>query len=230
MATLAQLRTRIRQRSNNEHTNGQFVTDAELTSLINVSYKDLYGTLVDYSLHRAESTSSITATGAASYALPTDVYSVLNVYRVENGRRTRLPRHSDRLKPGTLDTGDACTYRVRGSSVVFNPTPASGSYEVEYIPVPNDLVDDDDELDGVLAWEEYVVIEVAMKVLLKEGSVQEADALKNERERLLKRIENQASASEFTETRLVENVRSPSMLDHDEGSWYPRRGYRGPIY
>ncbi len=230
MATLAQIRTRIRQRSNNEHTNGQFVTDAELTGLINVSYKDLYGTLVDYSLHRSETTYPVTANGAASYSLPADLYALLNVYLVENGCRTRLPRHSDRQRPDTNNNGTASSYRVRGSSLVFDTVPASGSYEVDYIPVPADLSADIDELDAVLAWDEYVVVDVSIKVLQKEGSLEEANMLMSERERILRRIENQANASEFTETRIIEDVRNDVAWNRrDEGDW-PRRGFRGPLW
>jgi hypothetical protein len=227
MATLTQMITRVRQRSNNEYTNGQFVTDAELTGLINVAYKDLYGTLVEHSLHRAESTDTITATGATSYSLEADLYAVLNVYLVESGRRTRLPRHSDRLKPGTLDVGTAQSYRVRGSSIVFYPTPASGTYEVDYIPVPSDLSAGSDELDGVLGWEEYVVLDVAIKVLRKEGSLEEAEALVRDRDRLLSRIEDQANLVEFSESVVISNNRE--NYGPDEGAFWPRRGYRGSI-
>lgn len=216
----------MRQRTNNEHTSGAFVTDTELTGLINVSYKDLYGTLVEHALHRAEETETYTADGSTSYNLPSDLYSVLNVYWVTDGRRIRLARHSDRLKPGTSDTGDAVTYRVRGSTLVFFPTPESGTYELEYIPVPGDLVADASTLDGVLGWEEYVVLDVSIKVLVKEGSLAEAELLRAERERLLRRIEAQASRDEFTETRVVENVNGSAF---EEGSFWPRRGYRGPL-
>lgn len=227
MATLAQLRTRVRQRSNNEHTNGQFVTDGELNGLINVAYKDLYGTLVEKSLHRTETTQTVTATGATSYALNADLYSLLNVYWVENGYRRRLRRFSDRAKPGSADVGVASTYRVKGSTVVFWPNPSSGTYEIDYIPVPGDLVADEDVLDGVLAWEEYVVLEAATQVLQKEGLTEEANSLRSDRDRILQRIENQASLVEFSETRVIENTTSGSDLS--EGTWWPRRGYRGSI-
>lgn len=227
MSTLAQVRTRIRQRSNNEHTNGQFVTDAELTGLINVSYKDLYGTLVDFSLHRAETTYTVTADGSSSYALPVGLYAVLNVYRVDNGCRTRLPRHSDRQRPDANNSGPAASYRMRGSSIVFDTVPSSGTYEIDYIPSPGDLSADADTLDAVLAWDEYVVVDVAIKVLQKEGSLEEAAMLMQERERILRRIENQANAAEFTESRVVEDVRD--YRQRDEGD-FPRRGYRGPLW
>lgn len=228
MATLAQIQTRIRQRSNNEYTNGQFVTDAELTGLINVSYKHLYGTLVEHSMHRSETTYTITATGAATYDLPDNLFSLLNVFRYENARyRYRLSRFSDRMKPGPADQGDASHYRVRGSALVLWPNPTSGTYEVEYIPIPEDLSADDDELDGILGWEEWVVLDVSSKVLVKEGSLEEAQLCMQERDALLRKIEDQANLAEFSETRVIENVRGGGY--RDEGDWWPRGGYRGPL-
>lgn len=229
MATLAQMRTRVRQRTNNEHTNGQFVTDAELNGLINVAYKQLYATLVAHSMHRTESTTTITANGATSYALAADLYSLLNVYRNENGYRYRLERYSDRYKPGTAETGVASHYRVRGSNVILYPTPASGTYEVEYIPVPAELSADIDELDGVLAWEEYVVLDASFRVLHKEGSLEEAMLCREERDAMLRRIEDQAEMAEFTESRVIENVDGGSPW-RDEGDFWPRKGYRGPLW
>lgn len=229
MATLAAVRTRIRQRTNNEHTNGQFVTDAELNGLINVAYKQLYATLVAHSMHRSESTSTITATGATSYSLPADLFSLLNVYKNDSGYRYRLQRYSDRYKPGTQETGDASHYRVRGSNIILFPNPSSGTYEVEYIPVPAELSADIDELDGVLAWEEYVVLDASFRVLHKEGSLEEAMLCRDERDALLRRIENQAEMAEFTESRIVEDVRADNPW-RDEGDWWPRKGYRGPLW
>lgn len=226
MASLSSVRTRIRQRSGNEHTSGAFVTDTELNGLINVVYKDLFGTLVDCSLQRSEDTHEITANAATEYSLPSDMYALLNVYRVVDGARIRLSRHSDRLKPGSSDTGDASSYRIRGGDIVFFPTPASGDYEVDYIPVPGDLVADADQLDGVLSWEEYIVHDVAGKVLTKEGSLDEAGVCFRERDRILRRIEDQALRADFTESRVVENVTSNNTFL--EGDW-TRKGYRGSL-
>lgn len=228
MATvsLSTLRTRIKQRTDNEHTGSEFVTDEELTGLINASYADLYGELVVSGLHTAESVYTITATGATSYALPADFYSLLGVFRSENGRKFRLGRHSVRHRVGTAATGNGSSYRVVGSTVELSPTPSSGTYEVLYIPQPAQLAAADDTLDGMLGWEEYVVVDVAIKVLDK--GEDDSQHLRMERERILSRIQQQAAAVEATESWTVENVRAGGFGDPDRADGY--RGYRGPVH
>src|SRR5689334_7899958 len=101
--TLASVRTRIRQRTDNEHPDGDRITDVELTQLVNTKYKELYGKLVFHGLHRAETTYTITATGAATYALPTDFWAVLGVFRVDSAATDKvwLGRHDHRTRPGS---------------------------------------------------------------------------------------------------------------------------------
>ncbi len=227
MATLSELRTRIRQRSNNEHTSGAFVTNAELNGLINVAYKQLVATLVENSLHRPETILTITADGSTSYTLPVDLYSVLNVYRIDSNHRYRLQRFSDRLRPGSDETGDACHYRVAGNQLILYPQPDSGTYELQYIPIPADLDADDDEVSGVLAWEEYIVMDAAFKVLHKEGSMEEAALCRDERDAVLRRVADQATRQEFNESRVIESVSGDRP--YLEGDW-TRRAYRGPLW
>lgn len=226
--TLSTLRTRIKQRSDQEHSGSQFVTDSELNGLINTSYAELYGHLVRSGLHMAESTSSITADGrTTAYALPADFYSVLAVFRVDGGYRYRLPRHDLRHKPSTTDFGDAGSYRVIGTGVEFSPRPRTGTYEVVYVPLPTTLAADGDTVAGVLGWEEYIVVDCAIKVLQKEES--DVRVLLGERERLLARIQDEAAAREMTETFAVAITR-PDEVSIDPGSEYSRSGFRGSVF
>lgn len=226
MATVSldTLRTRIRQRSDNEHTGSSFVTDTELTQLINTSYQELYGHLVRAGLHMNESVGTITADGSGTYQMPTDYYSILGVFRIEGGNKYRLARHSVRHRVGTGQTGTATSYRIVGTDVELSPRPLSGDYEIIYVPVPGELEDDDDLMDGVLGWEEYVVIDVAIKVLQKEES--DVTTLLRERERLLLRIQEEAAAEEMTESWTVADVRRQCAYDPDGRT---ELGYRGPI-
>lgn len=210
--TLATLKTRIRQRTDTE--NSEFVTDAELTQLINTSYKELYALLVRKSLQRAESVSTITADGSAQYDLPVDFVGLIGVFRNYGEYTTPLERFPEKLRPGSL-TGDATQYRLVNSTVVLYPRPSSGTYDVVYIPLPADLSADADTLDGVLGWEEFVVIDVSICVLEKEES--DTTKLEYKRDRILKRIEDEAQMVEFTETARVQNTREQPDEDWD---WY----------
>lgn len=199
--TLATLRTRIRQRTDTE--NSEFVTDAELTQLINTSYKELYGLLARKSLQRAESVEVIAADGSSSYDLPSGFLSLIGVFRDYGEYKTPLERFPEKFRPGSR-TGDAKFYRIVGSTVVLYPKPSSGTYDVVYIPIPADLVDDDDTVDGVLGWEEYVVIDVSINVLAKEES--DTRHLEGRLAKIHQRIEDEAQLVEFTETPRLLNV------------------------
>jgi hypothetical protein len=190
--------------------NSDFVTDAELTGLINTAYKELYGLLVKASLHRAENTEVITATGAASYALPDDFFGLIGVYRTVGEDKFPLERFGDKFQPGTR-TGDACQYRISGSELILYPRPSSGSYDVVYIPMPGDMASDGDTMDGVLGWEEFVVLDASICVLEKEES--DTSKLEFKRDRILRRIADEAAMVEFTETPRILNTRDQGIKD-----------------
>lgn len=214
--TLEELITRVRQRT--DTVDSDFVTDEELTQLINTAYKELYGMLVTKSLHRSEAVFELEADGSLSYDLPIDFFALMGVYRVLGGSCDPQPleRFPDKYRSGSR-SGDAVMYRVSGSKVVLYPVPSSGTYEVVYIPIPGDLIDPTDLLDGVLGWEEFVVLEAAICVLEKEES--DTSKLEYKRDRILKRIRDEAEAVEFTETPRILNTR-----DKDRPDWVDPNG------
>ncbi len=201
--TLAEMITRVRQRT--DTVNSDFVTDAEITQLVNTAYKELYGMLVTKTLHRAETTYDFEADDSASYPLPSDLFSVIAVYRNEGEDMYPLERFQDKFRPGTR-SGEATMYRVQGVNLILYPKPSSGDYTVIYVPLPADLSDPADMLDGVLGWEEFVVLEAAICVLEKEES--DTSKLEYKRDRILKRIRDEAEGVELTETPRLVNVRS----------------------
>lgn len=231
--TLAQLRTRVRQRSDNEHT-GQFVTDAELNQLINTRYKELYELLVIHGLHRAESVQTISPTTAASsYALNSDFFAVLGVWRIDPALGPIwLSRHDHRTMPDTAQPADAESYRIVGVTIEFNPVANDGTYKVKYVPVPGDMADDDnDDIDGVLGWEEYVVVGAAIDVLTKEEAEEAAlQSLHGHLAQLRDRIKFAAQQVELSEMPAIANTRA-SYFDRRKlpGDWNVF-GYRGPLW
>jgi hypothetical protein len=226
--TLSTLRTRIRRRCDQEHTGSTFVSDTELTDMVNVSYAQMYGHLVRSGLHMAESVQSITADSrTTSYDLNADLYAVLGVFLNVNGERTRLTRHDVRVRPSSTSLSQyASTYRVSGADITFNPWPTSGTYEVVYVPLCSTLSADGDTMDGVLGWEEYVVLDCAVKILDKEES--DSRPLRAERAEILERLKDEAAAVEMTETWVVATSRADAG-SVDPSSEYHRQGYRGGI-
>lgn len=232
MPTLAQLRTRVRQRSDNEHTGG-FITDIELNQLINGRYKELYELLVIHSLQRAESTQTIEPTSAIeSYALNTDFYAVLGVWRIDPSLGALwMSRHDHRVLPDTTQPDDAETYRIVGFSIEFNPVPTSGTYKLKYVPVPADMTADADEIDGVLGWEEYVVVGAAIDVLTKEEAEEAAlMSLHNHLAQLKDRIKFASQQVELSEHPAIANVRPSYFESRRLPGGYNVSGYRGPLW
>jgi hypothetical protein len=207
MATLAQLIERIRQRT--DTVGSEFVTDAEITQLINTAYKELYALLVRKSLQRAESVQTIVADGSAFYPLNSDFVGLLGVYRVLGDERLPLKRHSDRFRPGSRQ-GDAVSYRLVNSTVELYPQPTSGEYELVYVPLPGELTDPTDELDGVLGWEEFVILDAAICVLEKEES--DTTKLERKRGRILQRIEDEAQLADLHSVVRIEDTRDYDTL------------------
>lgn len=211
MATLAQMRTRCLQRADMEYNatasdSERFATDDEVDGLINVSYKKLYSELARNGMHRSESDYTIAADNSATYDLPADLWAVLTVHRLDNsGVYIRLNRHDVRHRSNAAYSYDATSYRVIGSQIEFSPRPPSGTYVVRYVPVPGELTADADVLDGVLGWEEFVVVDVAIQLRLKEEAG--VEELVREREMLRQRIQDDAQAAEMVEGQRVVDVR-----------------------
>jgi fibronectin type 3 domain-containing protein len=62
-------------------------------------------------------------------------------------------------------------YRILGNVLEFIPTPSANQpIRVWYIPRLRELLQDTDILDGISGWTEYVITDVAIKILQKEES------------------------------------------------------------
>lgn len=177
--TLAQLRTRVRERA--DMVNSQFVTDSELNGYINYSYKALYDLLVeaaeDYHLH----SQTFTITSGNTHALPADFYKLRGVDDLSNTsapksiRKFNWNERNDYITDSLLvanvwDFSDV-VYRVVGSNLTFEPASnAQKTYRLWYVPVLATLSADSDTADGVQGWLEYVIVDSAIKCLIKEES------------------------------------------------------------
>lgn len=180
--SLADLRTQVRQRADME--NSQFVTDPELTTYINQSAFELYDLLVaaygdDYYMTIAP---SFVSDGISdTYPLPDDLYKLLGVDISANGQpgtwrplmpfgineRNRAPWGIPGSVPAPVFADPQ--YRLRSNSLWFEPLPAGGQYlRTLYIPRMTKLVADGDLLDGVSGWDEYVIVDAAIKCKTKE--------------------------------------------------------------
>lgn len=179
MATLLQLRTQARQRA--DMVKSKFVTDEELTSYVNASMYELYDLLVStYEDWYIADPITFTLTGTAdAYSLPTDFYKLRGIDRsvdgTENGTWFTVTPFMfiDRNKYNQINniggTIPTVKYRLMGDNLKFVPyNVAAGLYRMWYIPSAPLLVDDTDTFNGVDGWEEYIVVDCAIKMLAKQ--------------------------------------------------------------
>lgn len=224
--TLAELRTRARQRSNTEHTGSDNVTDAELTQLVNSSNAELHGLLARASiLSTAEDTHTISTNGSASYALPADLAIIANVYRVEGNENIPLERHSVRLIPSATTMGPPVSYRATNSTIEFNNLSSGYTVKVLYLTEATLLVDDTDTVDYDFGWEEYIVVCCAINIAIKEENWSLVEYLRGERERILNRIKDEATAQEMTQSYAISRGGRRGL----PGDYQGAVGYRGDL-
>lgn len=201
LVTLAQLRTRVRRRADIQD-DGNFITDEELTDYINYSISELY----DLILHSengkffTKNAPVLTQVGTFAYELPEDVYKISAVEYYYGSRYVRgkpgeildFPNLS--ANPPTLpefvyflradpQTGKKYLY-------VF-PEVDETNLAVLYIPEAPLLELDNDKWDGFSGWEEYVILDSAIKCLSKQNL--ETNTLEYQKKNTAKRIISQSS-------------------------------------
>jgi hypothetical protein len=210
--TLAEIRTLVRQRADMEGS--QFVTDAEVNKYINASYAELYDILVSRFDDYFSTTATFTLSGGAnSYALPSDFYKARGLDLQVNGsdwatvrafnfqERNARGRATSRLAYGFRNV----TYRVMGSNLKFLPEDnAAGTYRFWYIPRFTPLASDSSQMGDVLDFEEYVVVDAAIKCLIKEES--DPSALMAIKEQLKQRILSMAADRDVGEPEKISDV------------------------
>lgn len=197
MKTLSELRASVRSRANMEHSN--FVKDPEIDSYINYSAQELYDILVDsfQDYYLSESPLTTVSQGQDTIDLPSDFYKIRGVDKQQSETKylsidtfsfsERNDRNSAAFNYQNMDSG--IRYRLQGSVIKLTPIDScTGIYRLWYIPKMTELVLDADVLDGVNGWEDYVIVDAAIKCLQKEES--DTGSLERQKAGLLKRIES----------------------------------------
>lgn len=176
--TLSQLRTEVRQRADQE--NSDFITDTELTSYINTGYANLYDLLVRaFSDQYMATPETFTLSGTNIRALPSDFYLLRGLdYDLGGGEYVALAKYNflernryRRSVARTLRGHPTRQYRVLGSNIYIEPeSQANGDYRLWYVPNITLLSSDSDTVDGVNGWEEYIILDAAIRCMIKEES------------------------------------------------------------
>jgi hypothetical protein len=175
-----------------------FVTDTatSLDAFINASADELYDLLTlkfdDYNV----SSAGFTTDGGTTVALPADFYKLLGVDLSVGGREQPLSQFTfkerHRYQAADVARNGLPLYRLEGSVLRLRPAPASGlSGTIWYTPTRAQLVAGSDAMAGVSGWEEYVVVDSAIKCLAKEES--DTTTLERKLAGLKQRIEEAAA-------------------------------------
>lgn len=216
--------------------NSDFLTLDEWNININKSMFELFDILVtkygdDFFL---ASPYTFLTTGEKNYALPDGsstfavdgitppaVYKMIGVdcgVAVGNNAWVTLPRYNwiDRnrfiypqLQANALGVFNL-SYRQMGNQLYFIPNPSAGQYiQIWYVPIMTQLLRDIDMLSfSISGWDEYVVVDAAIKALIKEESFEQATALKMDKAALLERIETTAANRDVGQPNTVSDTRA----------------------
>lgn len=217
---LADVRLAVRQRA--DMVNSEFVTDVELNSYIQNSYAELYDLIVSKYEDYYSKKHSFTVDSTGVTTLPSDFYKLRGIDLSRSGsgnddwitvrkwnfsERNKVDRRRNNLILGTNNI----QYRVMGNQVEFLPrTQAQGEYQMWYIPkcpVLSEVV----PLEGVNGWEEYVIIDAAIKCLVKEES--DTNVLMMQKQQMIERIIRLAANRDAGDPETVADVQ-------DNLDWY----------
>ena len=112
-------------------------------------------------------------------------------------------------------------YRLAGNTLWLTPQPASGQViRIWYVPRLTVPTADTDVIDGVTGWEEYLVIDAAIKALQKEES--DCSLLMAQKAAIIARLEAEAENRDAGAPPVVGNARRSDFggdFGDGEGQW-----------
>jgi hypothetical protein len=174
---------------------------------------------------------TITATGATSYTPSSggniEMLAVVGVYRQEEDSFTKLRCIDHLQKPGVQVQSDAGYFRVKtleagGVSVELYPIPSSGTYIIDYIPVPLVLVTgtpgagETNTVNYPAGWEEWLVLQLGRKCLTREETV--SPAIESELKKVEEEIERMIRDRVYSSAK-VRNADSEFEDASDSSTW-----------
>jgi hypothetical protein len=195
MATVAEVIERARQRA--DMVSSGFITSGEAISLVANSYYALYDMLVAKFEDYYSADHEFTITSGDSEALPSDFYKLRGLDIALDGVSEWYP-----LKPFLFSE------RAKQSTESVN-----GTYKLWYIPKATAITTTAQTIDGVNGWEEYVVVDAARKMLIKEES--DPSPLLMELAEIKQRITEMAAGRDSGSPQTIADVRDQCVAYPD---------------
>ena len=221
--TLAQLITRVRQRA--DMVGSTFVSDSEVVDYINVAMAEIHDLLVDKYEDESPNSGDYTLPADNPGTLPTDFYKALGVDFTSGGLTYRMMRFTFQERnmynaPAIVASRIAATrYAIQGNKIKFIPSPAtSGIAKLHYIPEAQQF-DAGSTSTTIVSlapqiakgYEEYLVVDAAIKCLMKEESNTQPHMIY--KEQLRKRLESESANRDAGESSKITDVRTGVYLD-----------------
>lgn len=221
--TLDQLVAEVRARADVE--NDPHITDTEIKRFVNQSCAALHALIVDAGsgFYTIGVSGALTA-GDDKLAAPANMYRMIKLAVQVSGvwrsvRRATMEQYIDGLNATTwgMPSWPTAYVMINGHTCSFSPLPdAAYPYRMYYVRSFEDMSAGTDTFDGQGGWEEWVVLDSAIKCLNKEES-NPAD-LVGERAAVWARISSQLAATDEDHPPTVRDTAS----SYDQ--WWPRRG------
>lgn len=111
---------------------------------------------------------------------------------------------------GTVTSVFGLSYCWQGSNIYFIPFPTNAqSIQLWYVPMLTQMLADIDMMPfSISGWSELVIVDAAIKALIKEESYEQAKALIDERSMLIQRIEETAANRDVGQPNVISNSRA----------------------
>lgn len=235
--TLANLRLEAQQRTDRVYSDN--ISTAEWNSMLSKSYKELYDILVqkygdDYFVqlpYTYTTTGQVNSqTHAQTFPLPDDFYKLL---RCEVALNPADPnswvtlRQFSAIQANLWNYPNVYTfygitnlrYRLWGSNLQIVPIASAGqTIRIWYIPRPNQLINDQDLVDGISGYEEYIVADACIKALAK--TEEDVSVFMAQKAALLQRIVEAAENRNVGEPQTVSDSRMRNFAWSDDSGGY----------
>lgn len=228
---------RYQSKLRSDKLRSSFLTDDEWSFNINQSAKKLYDLLVTKfgdkyflappiqiptsSVQLSQGLSSLPLPNGILYSSAPAFYKLAGVdvsVNASNGQWFTIPkfnwidrnRYSTLQLSGTVQSIYGIAYCDFGSNVYFIPTPQAAQFiQLWYVPLMTEMVLDTDMMPfSISGWSEIVMVDAAIKALVKEESYEQAQALAGERSGLIDRIQETAANRDVGQPNTVSNTRA----------------------
>lgn len=169
--TVASMITGARERA--DMLNTQFVTDTEIVSLIDQSYRKLYNEIINrFENYYVSEATIVLVPGQRDYDLPADFLKLLGVDIVSGGKNFTMQPWSlnerNRLLTGWVSR--PIRYILKGGKISFVPVASSAdSITMFYVPSPAEITAVS-SVEVFSGFDEFIMCDVAIMLKQKEES------------------------------------------------------------